>query len=193
MENLLQENERQLLLGIARQAIDEAVCGRKVRKLDLTVLPTRLQQTEATFVTLTRRGLLRGCVGALEARVPLARDVQNHAVAAALEDPRFPQVQPAELAEIHIEISRLTAPEPLAYDSPDQLLRLLKPGVDGVILKSGHRRATFLPQVWEKIPQPEEFLEHLCLKLGTTADFWRSNYPEVYTYQVEEFHEQSLP
>lgn len=193
MENLLQENERQLLLGIARQAIDEAVCGRKVRKLDLTVLPTRLQQTEATFVTLTRRGLLRGCMGALEARVPLARDVQNHAVAAALEDPRFPQVQPAELAEIHIEISRLTAPEPLAYDSPDQLLRLLKPGVDGVILKSGHRRATFLPQVWEKIPQPEEFLEHLCLKLGTTADFWRLNNPEVYTYQVEEFQEQSLP
>lgn len=189
MEKLLQESERQLLLEIARQAMEDAVCGRRVRKLALAQLPARLQEPGATFVTLTSRGQLRGCIGALEARLPLAMDVQDHAAAAALDDPRFPPVQPAELPEIHLEISRLSAPQPLAYDQPEQLARILKPGVDGVILKSGHRRATFLPQVWEKIPRPEDFLSQLCLKLGTSADFWRINNLEVFTYQVEEFHE----
>lgn len=189
MKEMLRESDRQQLLAIARQALEDAVHGRELRRLDLANLPDSLQQPGATFVTLTRNGMLRGCIGALEAQLPLAWDVQEHAVAAALEDPRFPPLQPSELPGIQLEISRLTAPQPLHYQEPTQLPGLLKPGVDGVILKAGQRRATFLPQVWEKLPLPEEFLDHLCLKLGTQEDYWRTHKLEVFTYRVEEFHE----
>lgn len=189
MDDRLPEEERQHLLTIARQALEDAVHNRRLEKLDLKSLPENLRKPAATFVTLTRRGMLRGCIGALEASTPLAWDVQEHALAAALQDPRFPPVQPDELPEIHIEISRLTAPQNLPYDEPKQLPTLLRPGIDGVILKSGRSRATFLPQVWEEIPDPLEFLGHLCLKLGFAPDFWRHNKLEVSIYQVEEFHE----
>lgn len=191
MDDQLQENERALLLTIARQALVDAVSGKRLRKPDLNRLPESLRHPGATFVTLTERGSLRGCIGALEASQPLAWDVQEHAMAAALQDPRFPPVQPAELPGLEIEISRLTVPQPLPYGDPRELPGLLRPGIDGVILSLGRRRATFLPQVWEKIPQPEEFLDHLCLKLGTSADFWLHNKLDVFVYQVEEFHEQS--
>ena len=108
---------------------------------------------------------------------------------AALEDPRFPPVQAAELGTIRLEISRLTAPQPLAYSSADDLIKKLKPHQDGVILKKNGRRATFLPQVWEKIPDPPEFLERLCQKMGLDANAWRTTPMDVLTYQVEEFQE----
>jgi uncharacterized protein len=189
MNNRLEENERDLLLKIARQALEDAVCSRKLAVLDLEKMPESLSQPGASFVTLTSHGLLRGCIGALEARLPLAIDVQEHAMASALQDPRFPPVRPQELPDIAIEISRLTTPQPLPYDHPMDLPRRLRPGIDGVVIHLGYHRATFLPQVWEKIPQPEEFLDHLCLKLGTSPDFWRKNKLEVSVYQVEEFHE----
>jgi len=115
--------------------------------------------------------------------------VREHAIAAALQDYRFPPVQPEELGSIEIEVSRLTRPQPLPYDGPADLIAKLRPGVDGVILQDGFRRATFLPQVWEKIPAPEQFLSELCLKMGAPADLWRRKPLEVSTYQVEEFHE----
>lgn len=92
--------------------------------------------------------------------------MREHAVAAALEDFRFPPVRPEELSEIRIEVSYLTPLEPVEFDSPEELLSRLRPGVDGVVLRQGWRRATFLPQVWEQIPDPQEFLDHLCLKMG---------------------------
>jgi AmmeMemoRadiSam system protein A len=140
-------------------------------------------------VTLTSRGYLRGCVGALEAYQSLAEDVCEHAVAAAFQDYRFPPVQARELKDIEIEISYLTQPEPLKYENPDALPKLLRPNIDGVVLRDGGRRATFLPQVWEKIPNPEEFLEELCMKMGAPADLWRRKRLNVMIYQVEEFHE----
>ncbi len=113
----------------------------------------------------------------------------DHAAAAAVEDYRFHPVRPAEVSRLHIEISRLTPPQPLAYDDPDQLPGLLRPGVDGVILRDGSARATFLPQVWEKLPGPEEFLAHLCQKMGAPGNLWRKKKLQVQIYQVEEFHE----
>ena len=138
--------------------------GQKLPSLDLKSMPPRLQQLGASFITLTENGDLRGCIGALEPYQPLADDVREHAVAAALEDPRFPPVSEDELNRIQIEVSRLTRPIPLEYKDADDLLSKLRPHVDGVILKDGYsRRATFLPQVWEKIPNPSEFLNNLCL------------------------------
>jgi len=189
MTEPLTPNERALLLKIAHQAIQEGVHGRTPPPIDLSALPPSLSQPGVCFVTLTIQGELRGCIGALEAYQPLAEDVQEHAIAAALNDYRFPPVRPEELALIHIEISRLTQPQPLHYERPMELLEKLRPGVDGVLLSNGFRRSTFLPQVWEKIPNPAQFLDHLCMKMGADENLWRYQLLDVYTYQVEEFQE----
>ena len=120
---------------------------------------------------------------------PLVEDVREHAIAAAQQDYRFPPVQESELMHILIEISRLTAPNSLEYSSPQDLLEKLQPGRDGVILRDGWKRATFLPQVWEKVHSKEEFLDQLCRKMGAVGDHWRRKHLEALTYQVEEFHE----
>jgi len=182
-------DEKKLLLDLARQALEHAVRGRMLPALDPTSLTPRLLEKGASFVTLTIGGDLRGCIGALEPYQPLAEDVREHAVAAGLQDYRFLPVQEQELAQINIEVSRLTLPEPLEYTSPEDLPARLRPGVDGVILRDGRQRATFLPQVWEKVPDPAEFLSHLCLKMGASPDLWRQKHLEVLLYRVEEFHE----
>jgi AmmeMemoRadiSam system protein A len=117
--------------------------------------------------------------------------VREHAVAAALEDPRFPPVKERELNTIEIEVSRLTPPIPLEYKDATDLLSKLRPHVDGVILRDAFRRATFLPQVWEKISDPAEFLDNLCYKMGANPDLWRRKHLDVLTYQVEEFRESA--
>jgi len=157
--------------------------------VDLSVLSPSLRAPGASFVTLTVAGRLRGCIGALEAYQPLAADVVEHAAAAALEDPRFPPVRPEELPHIHVEVSRLTPPRLLDYQTPEDLLARLRPNVDGVILGDRSRRATFLPQVWEKIPDPAEFMDNLCYKLGVETGAWRHKQLQVQTYEVEEFYE----
>ncbi len=189
MSEPLSPEEKKTLLREARSALEHVVRGEKQPPLNLESLPPRLREEGASFITLTIRGNLRGCIGALEPYQPLAQDVREHAVAAALEDPRFPPVTPDELGKIEIEISRLTVPEPLAYENAEELLAKIRPQVDGVILRDGFRRATFLPQVWEKLPDKAEFLDNLCYKMGATPDTWRRKALEVLTYQVEEFHE----
>ncbi len=188
-EDKLTDEEKQILLTLARQALEDGVRGLNLPPLDLRSLPPRLQAEGASFVTLTVHGNLRGCIGALEPYQPLAEDVREHAVAAALQDYRFPNVRPEELSQIKVEVSRLTPPVPLVYDSPEDLLSKLRPGVDGVVLRDGVRRATFLPQVWEKLPEPAKFLDNLCYKMGAAPDLWRKKHPDVLIYQVEEFHE----
>jgi AmmeMemoRadiSam system protein A len=165
------------------------VKGEKLPPLNDASLTPRLREEGASFVTLTVRGQLRGCIGALEPYQPLAEDVREHAVAAALEDPRFPPVNERELNGIEIEVSRLTPPAPLEYKDAEDLLSKLRPHVDGVILRDTFRRATFLPQVWEKISNPAEFLDNLCYKMGASPDLWRRKHLDVLTYQVEEFSE----
>ncbi len=189
MSTTLTDGEKQTLLRIAREAIEHAARRGKPPLSDPSSLPPVLLEKGASFVTLTIDGRLRGCIGALESYQPLAEDVREHAVSAALEDPRFPPVSEAELSRIRIEISRLTAPKELEYSTSDDLLRKLRPHIDGVILKHGQRRATFLPQAWEKIPDPVEFLEQLCYKMGERGNLWRNARLQVYTYQVEEFQE----
>lgn len=191
MEDALTQEEQQLLLRLAREALERGVRGETLPPLDPSSLTPRLQEPGATFITLTRDGELRGCIGTLEPYQPLAEDVREHAVAAALEDPRFPPVRENELDRIQIEVSRLTRPVPLEYRDADDLLSKLRPHVDGVILRDGPRRSTFLPQVWEKIPDPAEFLENLCYKMGADPHLWRKKHPEVLVYQVEEFHEST--
>ena len=183
----LTPQEKENLLKIARQSLELKLRGEELPPLsEQTPL---LQAEGASFVTLTIDGQLRGCIGTLEAYRPLAEDVREHALAAALHDTRFPQVQPDELDSIEIEISRLTAPAPLDYADADDLLAKLRPGVDGVVLAAGSRRATFLPQVWDQLPNAEEFLNHLCRKMGLPEDAWRRKNLDVSIYQVEEFHE----
>ena len=189
MTDQLTDGEKQTLLHLAREAMECGVRGQKLPPLDKNSMTPHLLEQGASFVTLTIDGDLRGCIGALEAYQPLVDDVREHAIAAALEDPRFRPVTEAELDRIKLEVSRLTAPHSLEYSTSEDLLAKLRPHVDGVILKSGFRRATFLPQVWEKLPDPEDFLDHLCAKMGARSNLWRNTKLEVYVYQVEEFHE----
>ena len=189
MSDKLTTEEKQTLLRLARQALELGVRGEKLPPLDWSLFSPRLKEEGASFVTLTVNGDLRGCIGALEARQPLAEDVREHAIEAALQDYRFRPVQTAELGRIRIEVSWLTAPVRLDYASPEDLLKKLRPHVDGVILRDGSRRATFLPQVWEKLPDPADFLDNLCYKMGASPDLWRRKHIDVSIYQVEEFQE----
>jgi AmmeMemoRadiSam system protein A len=189
MDDPLTAEEKQTLLHLARAALERGVRGQELPRPDPKSLTPHLEAPGASFITLTIAGDLRGCIGALEAYQPLVQDVREHALAAALEDPRFPPVTAGELDQIEIEISRLTPPQNLEYRDAEDLLRHLRPDVDGVILRDGRQRATFLPQVWEKIPDKAQFLDALCSKMGTARDTWRHKHLEVLTYQVEEFHE----
>lgn len=188
-EDHLTQQEKQGLLRVARLALENGVRGESMPPLDLNKFTPRLQADGTSFVTLTINGMLRGCIGSLEPNQSLAEDVREHAIAAALNDYRFPPVRISELSQIEIEVSRLTTPVSLEYDSPEDLLSRLRPGVDGVVIRDGMRRATFLPQVWEKLPDPAEFLDHLCAKMGATPGLWRQKHIDVLIYQVEEFHE----
>src|SRR5574339_895043 len=184
----LSVEEQKSLMALARQALEDGVQGKPWTPLDLAALPPRLREDGASFVTLTIEGGLRACIGALEAYQPLVEDVREHAVAAALEDPRFPPVSERELNGIQIEISRLTRPVPLNYTDASDLLSKLRPHIDGVIMRDAFHRATFLPQVWEEIPNAAEFLNNLCYKMGVHPEAWRTKHFDVLIYQVEEFH-----
>jgi MEMO1 family protein len=131
-----------------------------------------LQEPGASFVTLTRQGELRGCIGTLEAHRPLGVDVRENAVAAAFRDPRFMPVTRGEFDDIRVEVSLLSPTEPLEVASEADALARLRPNVDGVVFEYGHYRSTFLPQVWEQLPEPAEFLAHLKRKAGLPVDFW---------------------
>jgi AmmeMemoRadiSam system protein A len=142
-----------------------------------------------TFVTLKKQDQLRGCIGNLTADKPVLDGIRENAVHAAFRDPRFAPLTPEELSDLQISVSILTEPQPLQYDDAGDLLDKLQAGVDGVIIRRGAASATFLPQVWEQLPRPEDFLSHLCVKAGLAADTWRSANLEVLTYQVQHFEE----
>ncbi|MFZ4538879.1 AmmeMemoRadiSam system protein A [Propionivibrio sp.] len=156
------------LLTIARNAIGKHF-GQEAR----AVVPhPELSNPGATFVTLTQNGQLRGCIGSLEAYRPLAIDVAENAMAAAFHDPRFPSLAKEELAHTRVEVSLLAASEPMDFVDEAEAIARLRPGIDGLILTHGHRRSTFLPQVWESLPDPRQFMAQLKLKAGLPADFW---------------------
>jgi AmmeMemoRadiSam system protein A len=163
----------EILLRIARGSIGQALgAGPAFDPGDRAWL----REPGATFVTLRSLGDLRGCVGSIEARRPLGEDVRQNALAAAFQDPRFPPLEAREWPGVTLEVSLLSPPEPLPCASEAEAIRLLRPGIDGVVLESGARRSTFLPQVWEQLPDPRDFLDHLRRKAGLPAGFWA---PEV--------------
>ena len=131
-----------------------------------------LAEPGASFVTLTRQGELRGCIGTLEAHRPLGLDVRENAVAAAFRDPRFMPLTRVEFDEIRVEVSVLSPSEILVVASEEHALATLRPNVDGVVFEYRHYRSTFLPQVWEQLPEPAEFMAHLKRKAGLPMDFW---------------------
>ena len=189
MPGELSHDDKAQLLRLARQGLEAAVNKHTAPPLEAAGRSPALERPGSSFVTLTELGALRGCIGGLIAEEPLWLDVWHRAGQAALHDYRFVPVQPNELPNIRIEVSVLTPPVPLAYQSPDDLLRMLRPHVDGVVLRKGMNRATFLPQVWETVPDPGQFLTMLSQKLGASPDAWRRDHLEVETYQVEEFSE----
>ena len=164
-----EELRGEALPALARAALEERLLGRTP-----AVPPAEpwLLEPAATFVTLKEGGELRGCIGSLEARRSLWEDLRANAVAAAFRDPRFPPLRPEELGELRIEVSLLSAPEPLPARTEGQALDAIRPGLDGLVLEAGPRRGTFLPQVWEQLPEAAEFLRHLKLKAGLPAEGW---------------------
>ncbi len=182
--------QRKQLLDLARKSIAYYLKENKFLELGPDEYPSELQEKRGTFVTLTIGGQLRGCIGHIMAIHPLYMDVAENAVSAAFEDPRFEPLAQNELEDIKIEISVLSQPKPLEYKNADDLLKKLRPDIDGVIIKQGFYQATFLPQVWEQLKQPEDFLSHLCAKAGLDSDAWRKGDLKVETYQVENFEEE---
>lgn len=177
-----------VLLGLARTAITEA--------LGQTVAPIPdvnwLREPAASFVTLNQRGVLRGCIGSLIAHRPLGEDIRANALAAAFHDPRFPPVSAAEWLSVQVEVSVLSPLEQLTVRSEVDLITQIQPGRHGLLLRYGAYQGTFLPQVWEELPDPKQFLSQLKRKAGLPSDFWSLDL-EVYRYHVEKWREPQAP
>lgn len=184
-ETFYTQAEREFLLELAHESICEAVAGRPLPSP--REIPERLKDQRACFVTLREDGELRGCIGCIFPQGPLYKTVIDMARSAALRDGRFPPVVNEEIPHLHIEISVLSRPEPLEFASPQELLAKLRPGIDGVVLQLGPRRSTFLPQVWEQLPEPREFLARLCVKAGLRPTDWQHAEVQIETYRVEAF------
>jgi len=182
----MNSDQGKILLTIARAVISKHLGIRA--DLPKTADHPWLNEPAATFVTLKRHGELRGCIGSLKARQPLMDDLQDNAASAAFRDPRFPPLAAEELPDITVEVSILTEPEPMKFDNETDALAQLEPDVDGVIFESSGHRSTFLPQVWEQLPEPGLFMAHLKQKAGLPAAFW-SDDVRLYRYRVEKFRE----
>lgn len=187
--NMYSVEEKKYLLNLARQSILYYLEQGELLTVDKNEISEIFKRRLACFVTLTLDGELRGCIGHTEPVQELYLDVIENSVAAAFEDPRFLPVDKNEAAEIKIEISVLSLPIRLVFDSPGDLLDKLQPGRDGVIIRFGRHGATYLPQVWEEIGEPEDFLNSLCAKADLPSACWRESDFEAYTYTVENFSE----
>jgi len=187
------KEEKKFLLGLARRTMEYFLkTGRKLELKPHEVPSEKVIQDGAAFVTLYigKEKILRGCIGSLESRRPLVMDVINNAINAAFDDPRFYPVKQEELKEIKIEISVLTKPEKLEVKDKDDLLKKLIPKKHGLIIQSSWHRATYLPIVWEQLPDKVQFLSELCEKAGLPKDAWKDTENMMFfTYEAEEFEE----
>lgn len=172
----LTADDKDLLLRVASDSIRHGFKDGSPLPVRVEDFPESLRPERATFVTLQKAGQLRGCIGMLEACRPLVADVAENAFAAAFEDPRFPPLAPLELDGLDIHVSILSPPEPMSVQDEADLLRQLRPGIDGLIIEDGPRRATFLPSVWEELPDPAAFLQHLKRKAGFRPDHWSRSF-----------------
>ena len=184
----LRDTERDQLLQIARQSIRNGLRGGDVLEVALHEVPDALTSRLGVFVTLTQRDSLRGCIGSMQSTEPLAQSVAESAHGAAFHDPRFPALTAHELEQVVIEISILSPMEPLATTSRSDLLSTLRAEVDGLLLQDRHYRSTFLPKVWQQLPDPEDFLNHLLAKAGLPTDHWSTTL-QFYRYRTVSFNE----
>ncbi len=184
--SMFSEDQRDTLRTIARESVEHGLkCGRALPVVE-SDLPDWLREPRATFVTLEKDGELRGCIGSLEARRPLAEDVADNAYAAAFRDPRFAPVHADEWPTLDLHIAVLSPPEAMSVTSEEDLLHQLRPGIDGLILEEGRARATFLPSVWAHTPDPRDFLRHLKRKAGLPPHYW-SDSIRAYRYTTQSF------
>jgi len=172
------------LLRLARAAIGEQLG----KPAPAGASQARLQEPGATFVTLTQQGHLRGCIGTLEAHRALLHDVRENALAAAFRDPRFSPLAEDEFEITRVEVSLLTTPEPLAFRDEADFMAQLRPGVDGIVFQYGRHRSTFLPQVWESLPEPQQFMQQLKRKAGLPPNFWHEEV-SIARYEVTKWKE----
>ncbi len=179
-----------LYIQIAKSAIEEHFGGVSVDKHFFLSAYPELTEVQACFVTLNLNRHLRGCIGSIIAHRPLIDDLISNAVSAAFRDPRFPPLSKEEFSKISIEVSILTPPQEVHYQERDELVKIIHPYIDGVILRLGNHQATFLPQVWDELNDFDTFFSHLGLKAGIGSDPL-SYHPEIYTYQVEKYEEDT--
>ena len=184
------KEEREFLTKLARQTLESYLSGKGKPKVEENELTPKLREIRGCFVTLNKFGNLRGCIGHILPQEELYKCVIDNAVNAALNDPRFEAVTYEELKDIKIEISVLSVPKPLAFESPQDLLEKLKPGVDGVVIHYRGRTSTYLPQVWGSLPNKQDFLSRLCLKQGSPPDCWTKPDVRIETYQAEVWEEE---
>ena len=183
----LSPDDASLLLDIARRALIEAAKGNPYWQPALEDLPESLRKPGACFVTLYTNHQLHGCIGSVEAIRPLALDVARNAVSAARNDPRFPVLRADELDDTEIEISILTPMVQVPYRDLNDLIARLRPGVDGVLVEQGRRRGLLLPQVWEKLPDPYEFLAHVALKPYASIGIYDEPDTNGHVFQVHSY------
>jgi AmmeMemoRadiSam system protein A len=181
--------DRARLLALARKGLEDAVRNGRAYQPDLAGLPSNYTERKGCFVTLTKKGTLRGCKGNIYPQLPLYEAIAENACQSALYDPRFEPVRVEELKDLSIEVSVLTEPHPLAFTSPEDLLRKLRPHRDGVVLQIGGRGATYLPQVWAQLPDKVAFLNSLAQKAGCEPSAWRGPGTSILIYEVESFQE----
>lgn len=181
---MLSTEQGQQLIKLAHQAISRALDQQETVDVDLNA--DWLKQPGATFVTLTKQHDLRGCIGSLEAWRPLRDDVVHNALAAAFNDPRFAPVSLSEWPAIKVEVSLLSPPREMQVTSEENAIAQLRPHIDGVILEYGLNRGTFLPQVWDSLPDPHQFMAHLKLKAGLPVKFWNDRL-KLSRYEVQKW------
>ena len=190
MDGKLSNSQGLILLEAARKVLAHRLGD---GALPVNPVDTVFTERVATFVTLQLSGQLRGCIGNLEPVGSLWQGVCDNAISAALHDHRFSPLTQEELEKVHIEVSVLSSPKLLEYEELHELPGKLRPGIDGVILRDGNRGgATFLPQVWQQLPRPEQFLGHLCLKAHLPERAWQQKKLDVQTYQVQSFEEEQV-
>ena len=185
-EDAINALDRSKLLSIARGSISHGLAHHKPLAVDATQHSAALQEPKGCFVTLHLHDALRGCVGSLRARGPLVAEVARSAYSAAFRDTRFQPVSASEAEQLDVHVSVLSEPLPLQFSDEADLLAQLRPGVDGLILSDGARLGTFLPQVWDKFPDPKDFMVQLRLKAGLPHDHW-SDSLTVERYTTESF------
>lgn len=186
---MLSTSDKSTLLDIAQQSIHCGLENGHAMPVKMGKFKPSLQDNGASFVTLHLNHKLRGCIGSLEAYRPLVRDVSENAYAAAFCDPRFALLALPETSDLAIHISVLTPAELISFTSEQALLEMIRPGMDGLILEDNKHRGTFLPSVWDSLPEPELFLAHLKQKAGFPANYW-SDSIKVSRYQTDSFGEE---